>query len=202
MPSSNERKYQSSNPVVRALLDRFLAKIAARVASVSPARVLDVGCGEGLVVSHLRGRGLRFDYLGVDVSAAAIATAKHREPELRFAESDVLTSAMPPGPWDLVLCLEVLEHLRDPRAALRRLAAAARGSGGEPGQVLVSVPWEPWFRLGNLARGQHLAQLGNHPEHVQAFGRGSLRALLEGELEAVRVEGCLPWLVGVGRARG
>jgi len=175
--------------------------VTAHVAAVAPARLLDVGCGEGLVASHLHGHGLRLDYLGLDVSADAVAAATRRAPALRFTVGDLLADPPPPGPWDLVMCLEVLEHLREPRAAVHRLASVARRGGGEPGHVLVSVPWEPWFRLGNLARGQHLAQLGNHPEHVQAFGPRSLATLLGAELDDVRVEGCFPWLVGVGRAR-
>lgn len=175
--------------------------MTARVAAVAPARLLDVGCGEGLVASHLRGRGLRFDYLGLDVSAGAVAAATRGVPGLRFIVGDVLADTPPPGPWDLVLCLEVLEHLREPRAAVQRLASVARRGDGESGHVLVSVPWEPWFRLGNLARGQHFERLGNHPEHVQAFAPGSLATLLEGELDDVRVERCFPWLVGFGRAR-
>ena len=61
--------------------------------------------------------------------------------------------------FDLVLCLEVLEHVPEPGAALAELARVCCG------RIVLSVPDEPWFRLGSLARGKYLRGLGDHPEH-------------------------------------
>ncbi len=175
----------------------MLDRLGSELRGLAPARVVDLGCGEGLVASALRARGLSFDYLGVDGSAAAVARAREREPALRFRVGDV--TAPPPrgeaGSADVVLCLEVLEHLADPPAAVAQLAAWTRDA------ALVSVPHEPWFRLGSLARGKYLATWGNHPEHVQAFSPASLRELLATRFAEVRVERCFPWLVAVCRLR-
>ena len=67
--------------------------------------------------------------------------------------------------------------------------------------VVVSVPYEPWFRLGSLARGKYLRSLGNHPEHVNHFNRSRLTALLEPELEVEQVRVAFPWLIAHGRVR-
>ena len=67
------------------------------------------------------------------------------------------------------------------------------------GSCVVSVPWEPWFRLGNLARGKNVGRLGNDPEHVQQFGPASLRRRLQTVFHDVEVRRCFPWLVGVCR---
>ena len=45
-------------------------------------------------------------------------------------------------------------------------------------RLVVSVPWEPWFRLGNLGRGKNVARWGNDPEHVNFFNPRKLRAAL------------------------
>ena len=88
-------------------------------------------------------------------------------------------------------CIEVLEHLTDPEPAVAELARVTQHA------CVVSVPWEPWFRLGNFARGKNLARLGNDPEHLQFFTRGRLEALLGRHFASVRVETAFPWLVAI-----
>jgi hypothetical protein len=191
MPSSNERKYQTQNPIVRWFLERFLARLEAHVRALAPARLVDLGSGEGLVVTHLWARGLRFEYLGIDRSTAAVGEARARAPELRFIEGDVTSPPESAGWADLALCLEVLEHLKTPELAVMQLARWTQRA------AIVSVPWEPYFRLGNLARGKYLATGGNHPEHVQAFSPARLRRLLTRNFAQVDVETCFPWLIAV-----
>lgn len=137
-----------------------------------------------------------FEYRGVEINPAAIELARQRLPGIDITRGDFLALQPPRGWADLAICLEVLEHLADPRAAVERLRCwTARAA-------LVSVPWEPYFRIGNLLRGKYLRTLGNHPEHVQHFDPGSLQVLLAAQFELVRIESCFPWLIAVaGRAR-
>jgi hypothetical protein len=71
---------------------------------------------------------------------------------------------------------------------LAALRAAARRA------VVVSVPWEPYFRLGNLARLKYLRRLGNHPEHIQAFDPPALAAAMRRHFPSVQVVTSFPWL--------
>ena len=59
-------KYESSNPVVRRLLNRFLRRVEEAAMSLHPASVLDVGCGEGIVTERLAQRLAPATVLGVD----------------------------------------------------------------------------------------------------------------------------------------
>lgn len=155
---------------------------------------MDLGCGEGVVASQLvRSLDEPFEYLGLDLNPKAVFVARqlNREhPSLEFRTADILTTEPDPGWADVGLCLEVLEHLPQPRPALQRLMEWTAGT------AIVSVPWEPWFRLGNLARGRHLLRLGNHPEHVAQFGPRSFSRLLAQFGEKASVKGCFPWLIG------
>jgi hypothetical protein len=94
-----------------------------------------------------------------------------------------------------VLCLEVLEHLDRPEAALAELGRVSRKD------VVVSVPNEPWFRIGSAMRGKYLRRLGNHPDHVNHWNAGGLRRLLGTRLEVVDVSGSFPWLIAHCRRR-
>jgi hypothetical protein len=97
---------------------------------------------------------------------------------------------------DLVTCIELLEHLPTYEAAVVELARITRG------RCVVSVPWEPWFRLGNLGRGKNVRRLGNDPEHVQAFTPRRLRAALGAGFAQVAVTPAFPWLIAEARPGG
>ena len=138
---------------------------------------------------------LRFDfeYRGIEISPAAVALAHRDHPGINVELGDLLARQASTGWADLAICIEVLEHLSDPGAAVESIRCwTAR-------DALVSVPWEPYFRLGSLLRGKHLGRLGIHPGHLQRFNPGSLRTLLARHFDQVRIVSSFPWLIAVAR---
>ena len=101
----------------------FFGRVADHVAGELKARrVLDVGCAKGFLVEALRDRGV--EAFGIDVSAYAIGEVRADvRPYCRVA------SATEPldGPWDLITCIEVLEHMSEAegRRAIANICAAA-----------------------------------------------------------------------------
>lgn len=195
-PSSNERKHESTNPIQRALVDRFVGRVAEVVERLDPASTLDVGCGEGYVLDALRRRGVGGSLHGVDLSAQAIERARARlgdDVELQVADATALGDGG--RRFDLVLSLEVLEHVPGPERVLPVLhQLAARNA-------VLSVPHEPWFRALNLARGRHLARLGNHPEHVNLWTRRAFLAFIDPWFEPAQRIGAFPWTLVVTTPR-
>jgi trans-aconitate methyltransferase len=189
--TSNYQKYQTSNPLVRRLIQRFTQRVCTLVREFDPERIVDLGCGEGIVAAELSALGIDFQYLGIDQNPESIEAARHLNPDLGFEQGDIIERA-PQRDWaDVAICLEVLEHLAEPEEVLGRIMAWTNKA------AIVSVPWEPYFRLGNLLRLKDLALLGNHPEHIQQFRPKSLENLLKEFAAQVRVETCFPWLIGV-----
>lgn len=90
-----------------AAWDSFFATVAERiVVEIGPATVLDAGCALGLLVEQLRARGV--DAEGIDISEYAIA----RAPEAVRDHVRVGSVAAPfPRRYDLIVCIEVLEHM-------------------------------------------------------------------------------------------
>ena len=99
----------------------------AAEAGVGPGvSVLDVGCGVGGPGQLLAGEtGCR--YLGVEFSASAVAIARERAPQLRFAVGRV--PPLPDGPFDVVLLLEAMLAVEDKDALVRAVAAALAPGG-------------------------------------------------------------------------
>ncbi|MFM8283926.1 MAG: class I SAM-dependent methyltransferase [Planctomycetaceae bacterium] len=120
-------------------------------------RVLDAGCGTGYGAHDLAAGGAR-SVLAVDASAKAIAFCqrRYRHPRLLFAQADLMALDVA-GPFDLVFCSNVLEHLADPDPFLetvrRRLAP--------DGVLVMAVPpirgLGEWF--GNLENPHHVTNL-------------------------------------------
>jgi SAM-dependent methyltransferase len=190
----NFRKFQTKNPIARWTFAHFYDQLSRVVRAVAPRTVLDAGCGEGETLERLR-ELLPAAVVGFDLNPASLAYTAQRFPDGTFTVEDIYRLPYADRQFDLVLCLEVLEHLEQPADALKELARVTRSS------LVISVPDEPWFQLGNLARGKYLKRLGDHPEHIQHWNRRTLRPLLETVAPDVIIHGAFPWLIGLCRVR-
>ncbi len=186
--TTNYAKFQTRNPLAQFLFDRFYGTLRRMVAELQPGSVLDAGCGEGETLERLRGL-LPQEVHGIDNNPSCVEFAAARLPAYRFSTGDVCRIDYSNDRFDLVLCLEVLEHLAEPARAMHELARVSRS------HVVISVPDEPLFRLTNLARGKYVRRFGDHPEHCQHWNRASLTAFLASTASVVEVQSSYPWLI-------
>jgi len=100
--------------------------LAARAGIGAGVSVLDVGCGVG-GPGQLLARETGCDYLGADFSASAVAIARERAPELRFAVAHV--PPLPEGRFDVVLLLEAMLAIEDKDALVHAVAGALPPGG-------------------------------------------------------------------------
>ena len=185
------KKYGTSNPVVQKLLARWMGRLKAVIGPVS-GTVVDVGVGEGLSLERILPEP-GYPAVGLEYRIDKTRAAMERLPNLAGAVSDAGMLPVADACADLVTCIELLEHLIPFEPAVSELARITRG------RLVVSVPWEPWFRLGNMGRGKNVKRLGNDPEHVQAFTPARLRKALEREFSEVTIVRAFPWLIAEAR---
>ncbi len=109
--------------------DFFIARVSAG------ERVLDVGCGNGYLAQRMAADG-GATVVGVDIVPANIEKARrlHAHPAVTFETGDILR-AIPGGGFDVVAMSNVLEHLPDRSALLRRLAIETNAR-----RLLIRVP--------------------------------------------------------------
>ena len=185
-------KYTSSNPIHRYTLGRLFDRVAQELELLAPRSVLDLGCGEGFFLREIERRGIRFaDYLGIDARADALAVARSFHPTRRFAHADLSDGPWPEGSFDLVIASQVLEHLPDPAPFLERVTRLTSR------HLLLTVPWEPWFRTMNLLRGRDLRRLGNHPEHVNHWTFGEFGSFVSRYARILRATTVFPFTIVV-----
>jgi|Deesub1362A_J573_1020465.scaffolds.fasta_scaffold00927_2 ubiquinone/menaquinone biosynthesis C-methylase UbiE len=181
-----QAKYRERNPLLRYANQRFLQTAQAMVQGLQVRRWLDVGCGEGVVFSRLQ-RSLPGQGMGLDVDPARVAQAREGLPEARLAVGDAHHLPFPDGAFDLVVMLEILEHVGDPARAVSEAQRVCSR------YLLASVPHEPWWRLANMARLKYLRDWGNTPEHINHWSRRGFLRLLQGHFHPLKVRNPLVW---------
>lgn len=147
------------------------------------ARVLDVGCGTGELLSALAPQ-IRFG-VGIDISERAIDSARHRAAGLDNLSFHVLPAEQLPdhdlGRFDVILFVGSLEHMADPRIALR--AACARAHRASRIAVVAISPDAPHARI-----SRSLLRWSANPvvAHLGADGLRTLAAHAGLAVEGVR----------------
>ena len=162
----NIDKYNTKNPLKRFMLDKFFLKfidafnLLNKDLSVSK-KVLDIGCGEGVISNLLYDKFNNIKITAVDYFEEAIKKAKENNPRnISFDTGDITALKYTDNSFDIVVSTEVLEHIPNPDIALKELYRVANK------HIILSVPSEPFFCIGNLASGKNIKRLGNPIDHI------------------------------------
>ena len=103
------------------------------IAPLAGQRVLDVGCGGGILADSMARSGA--DVLGIDLSTKALKVAQlhaleAQTPTLQYREvSAEEIAAEQPGAFDVVTCMEMLEHVPDPASVVQACATLVKPGG-------------------------------------------------------------------------
>jgi 2-polyprenyl-3-methyl-5-hydroxy-6-metoxy-1,4-benzoquinol methylase len=182
-------KYGSANPLVRRLMSGFERSLDELLDLAAPGSLLDVGCGEGVLVQRWATRLGGARLVGIDLEEESIQAgwAERPAPNLEYRVMEAANLPFADGEFELASAIEVLEHLPDPVHTLGEMARCARA------HLLVSVPHEPLWRMLNVARGAYWSALGNTPGHLNHWSRRSFVELLSRHGEVVEVRSPFPW---------
>ncbi|RLT36239.1 MAG: class I SAM-dependent methyltransferase [Chloroflexi bacterium] len=143
----------------RRIIDRLLQRALGE--GDATRRILDVGAGTGATSQALRKYGR---VMAVDLSTEATIVARRRG--LDVARMDAGNLAFPDASFDVVVVLDVIEHLEDDAAAVRELRRVLKPGG----VLLATVPAYKWLWSSH--------DVANH--HFRRYRQSELRRLLRG----------------------
>jgi 2-polyprenyl-3-methyl-5-hydroxy-6-metoxy-1,4-benzoquinol methylase len=182
-------KYGSANPVVRRLMSSFESTLDELMQRAEPSSLLDVGCGEGVLVHRWALSLPDSRIVGIDLQEESIQAgwSQRKAPNLEYRTMPAEDLPFAEDEFDLATAIEVLEHVPDPEHTVAEMARCAKR------HLLVSVPREPLWRMLNMARGAYLGQLGNTPGHLNHWSKRSFARLLSRHGEVVELRSPFPW---------
>lgn len=190
-------KYGSRNPVVRWLMNGFDNALSELVRGVSPKTIHEIGCGEGYWVLrwNMEGFAARGTDFSLKITEIAQANAiKHGfSPDL-FNDRSIYDLDTEKDSADLVVCIEVLEHLEYPEEGLVSLSRIAKP------YIIISVPREPIWRVLNIVRGKYVFSFGNTPGHIQHWSKNKFIRLIDKYFSILQVKNPLPWTMVLCRS--
>jgi 2-polyprenyl-3-methyl-5-hydroxy-6-metoxy-1,4-benzoquinol methylase len=131
--------FYSDEEAVKSYLDpgfyhRLINLLRSHGVDYEQKRVADVGCGLGGLLNALKTRFQTQSLTGLEYSEKALEIARAEVPEVEFCYFDVYEGS--PRKFDVIFCVEVIEHLLHPEKALRSVIRML----DESGVALVTVP--------------------------------------------------------------
>jgi len=185
-PKGPSKPLHDMNPLRLSYVERIMAATATPLAQ---ARVVDVGCGGGILSESMARTGA--DVLGIDLARGVLEVAELHALEAsvnvryRMIAAEALALEQPQA-FDLVTCMEMLEHVPDPAATLRALAALVKPGGNivvstlnrTPQAFLIAILGAEYIAR-VLPRGTHEYLKFIRPSELAAWGREAGLELLD-----------------------
>ena len=157
----------------RDRVERVKVRRYERLLGRTTAEIVDVGCGDGRLLDILRRFGpAGWQLSGVEIGAGAAARAAGKGFAVRGGDFEALDLGDWSGRFDLALMHHVIEHTRDPRAAVRKVATLLRPGGLFSIETPETAGWDYDLFRDRYWGGYHI------PRHFYLFNAPSLQRLL------------------------
>lgn len=147
-------------------MKKFFKKLNAK-----PLKILDVGCASGYLTSQIATFFPSSDIFGVDSYQEAIKFGTKSYPNIRFKYADAHRLPFNDKVFDLITCIETLEHLENPKGAISEMYRCLKKGGRvligqDTDNLLFKMIWMVWTkRRGKVWHNSHLHPYG--PERLE-----------------------------------
>lgn len=183
------KKYQTGG-IGKLLIHNFYQSLQQLTQGIEINNCLEIGCGEGYSTEKISSfLPIEVEFEASEYQADLIPVAKSRNPSLKITKENIYHIQREESSIDLIYCLEVLEHLDQPRKAIDELRRVANKN------VIISVPNEPIWRILNMSRFKYWSDWGNTPGHIQHWNEITLKQEIQDRFNIIAVKKPLPWIM-------
>jgi 2-polyprenyl-3-methyl-5-hydroxy-6-metoxy-1,4-benzoquinol methylase len=144
--------YAHRNPLVNLIFWRRLSVAFTEARRHGGSRALDFGCGAGLMSEALTSAGFRVTAVDLDLDPKRLLEERLAfSKSITFVEGDLVTLDLPSGSFDVIVALDVLEHISPPAPYVNAFERLLSPNG----ILIVSGPTENWlYKLGRRLAGE------------------------------------------------
>lgn len=140
-----------------------------------PLKILDIGCASGYLTSQIASLFPNSEIFGVDSYKKAIEFGRKTYPNIKFKFADAHKLPFDNQSFDLIVCIETLEHLEDPKGAIKEIYRCLKSDGDvligqDTDNLLFKIIWMIWTKT----RGKVW-----HNSHVHPYGPRELEQLIK-----------------------
>lgn len=192
--NSNYKKYHSKNYLKQVMIKKFKNKLIKILNNDNDnnnlTTLLDAGCGEGFISDFIYNNTKIKNITGIDICSNSINYAKKQNEMIKYECKNLYKLDYINNSFDVVISLEVLEHLEKPEIVLKELIRISKK------KLIISVPNEPFFSLGNLLSFKNVKTLGNPIDHVNKWTKNKfIKFIKQNGVTNFSVVTSFPWTI-------
>lgn len=181
-------KHQSNHFLYRKLVNKYRFTLQSMIHELQISNCMEIGSGEGYIVDYILKANPEIKVVGSDIDYSMVQQAKKTK---SVADWCVLKGENLPfkdDSYEMVVACEVLEHIVDPGKVIQELHRVSSR------YIVISVPYEPIWRILNMIRLKYLKDFGNTPGHVNHWSKNSIIASINPYFKPIDVRISLPWI--------
>jgi 2-polyprenyl-3-methyl-5-hydroxy-6-metoxy-1,4-benzoquinol methylase len=177
---SGEFKQSRFDKMRDGIFVRLFNKYSAKPLKVSA--VLDIGCGYGYLLNSFKGAK---EIYGTDISKEAVEMAKKQNPSFNVSVADILKPSKINKKFDLILAINVIEHLTNPKIGVKNIKSLLDNNG----LVIIHLP-----TINNeLSKWVYSKTYAKDPTHVFRPTGGEVKKLFTNEGFELLQESYMPY---------
>lgn len=173
MPEDHmDELYNSRNSVIKFIFNNKLIEINKLLPPKQSLKILDAGCGEGHLIERLYNENNHNQYYGGDITDVAIKKAKKRCPYAKITKEDLIKLGYDDDFFDIVICTDTIEHLRDYKRAIEEMERVLKKGG----ILIIHFPNEVLWTFGRfILRRKPIKVI----DHVNSFTPKKMRKVIK-----------------------